>query len=90
MVSSVLFIQFFHKVKAKFVFFSRITLAVSGNFAYHVNTNGCEATSDCMAFILLATTNFDNGQFGFYPNPTTGQLYFTNNAIKVKTIWKHN
>lgn len=66
------------------------TPAVSGNYACRVNTNGCEATSDCMAFTLLATKNFDNGQFELYPNPTTGQLYFTNNAIKVKAIAVYN
>lgn len=66
------------------------TPTLSGNFACMVNTNGCEATSDCMAFSLLATTDFDNGQFELYPNPTTGQLYLSNNTMTVKNIEVYN
>jgi len=65
------------------------TPSVSGHYAVMLDTNGCQATSDCMNVELLANPQFDNSNFQILPNPTTGGLHFSGNAV-VKSVAVYN
>ena len=64
--------------------------SMSGNYACIINTDGCEGISTCTPFSVLATSRFDKGQFDLYPNPTTGILHMSNNALTIKNIAVYN
>ena len=44
-----------------------------------MNTNGCEATSDCIVVSVLDTAQFNTSEVQVYPNPTSGKLQLSGN-----------
>ncbi len=54
---------------------------VSGNYACMMSTNGCDGMSECKTFSILGTGNNQLDLVRIYPNPTTGQLYLSNNQL---------
>ena len=55
------------------------TADTSGNYACVMNTNGCEATSDCIVVSVLDTAQFSTSEVQVYPNPTSGKLQLSGN-----------
>lgn len=64
------------------------TPTVSGNYAVRLTTNGCQSVSDCYAFNVLNTIDFDlDMAVSVYPNPTTGKISLTHNElIEIKNV----
>lgn len=51
------------------------TPTTDGNYAVILTTNGCMATSDCIAFNVLDVDSFSDSKCTIYPNPTNGPLF---------------
>ncbi len=66
------------------------TPELSGNYACVMNTNGCEATSDCTSITVLANAGFGDLSIRLYPNPTNGALQLQANGIAVERIEIYN
>lgn len=58
--------------------------AVTGNYACLMNTNGCEAVSDCTAFEVLGRGDAALSSVALFPNPTTGLLQLSGNLTHVE------
>ncbi|WP_185963871.1 T9SS type A sorting domain-containing protein, partial [Flavobacterium restrictum] len=64
------------------------TPKINGTYAVQLTLNGCSVTSDCLLFVTLGTTNFDDTAFQFYPNPVANTLFlsYSNTLTSVAII----
>jgi hypothetical protein len=59
----------------------------SGNYAVVMYKSGCKDTSECVNFNTLGfNKSYENSEFQFYPNPTTGWLYIETENYTTITI----
>ena len=57
------------------------TPAIVGDYKVEITLGGCTNTSTCVTVTTLVNENFDNTNFTYYPNPTSGILNLSYNNI---------
>ncbi|MFK7784410.1 MAG: T9SS type A sorting domain-containing protein, partial [Crocinitomicaceae bacterium] len=54
----------------------------NGEYAVIITENGCTDTSACTVVSVIGLTEFDHLNFTIYPNPTTGEITLSYDAME--------